>query len=243
LRPAGPHSPTLHSLLRYLEERGFEGAPQVVGSGFDVDGRETLSFLEGDRLDPRVPTEEEAWAIGSRLRELHDVTEGFVAPKDATWQPSFLRQLGNPRLIGHCDLAPWNVLFTPNNTCVFIDWETAGPVDPLIDLAHAAWLNARLFSDDIAEKEGLPSLDVRTQTLRALVDGYALPASERSTLFDRMIEVAVHSIAAEADEFSVTRDTETSRALWGMAWRARSASWMLANRAAIRHALTRSLTT
>ena len=238
LRSPGPHTAALHGLLRYLDERGFAGAPRVIGSGFDEDGRETLSFVEGDQLDPRVPTEEEAWAVGSQLRQLHDLTEAFVAPSDAAWQPSFVRSLGNPHRIGHCDAAPWNVVFSPTGDCSLIDWEAAGPVDPVIDLAHAAWLNPRLFSDDIAEKENLPPLGVRVRVLRALVDGYALPATERSTLFDRMIEVAVHSIAAEADEGRVTQETASSPALWGMAWRGRSAAWMLTNGEAIRAALS-----
>ena len=41
LRPTGPWTPTVHSLLRHLEEVGFSGAPRVVGSGFAPDGRET----------------------------------------------------------------------------------------------------------------------------------------------------------------------------------------------------------
>ena len=45
-----------------------------------------------------------------------------------------------------------------------IDWETAGPADPMIELAQACWLNAKLFSDDVAEREGLPSLLTRLES-------------------------------------------------------------------------------
>lgn len=39
-----------------------------------------------------------------------------------------------------------------------IDWEFAGPVDALVEVAHAAWLNAQLHDDDTAERCGLPQL-------------------------------------------------------------------------------------
>ena len=34
----------MHALLRHLEEAGFTGAPRLVDSGLDQDGRETLTF-------------------------------------------------------------------------------------------------------------------------------------------------------------------------------------------------------
>ncbi len=37
-----------------------------------------------------------------------------------------------------------------------VDWEYAGPVDRLTELAYACWLNAQLHDDDIAERQGLP---------------------------------------------------------------------------------------
>mgnify|MGYP000462372643 CR=1 FL=1 len=56
-----------------------------------------------------------------------------------------------------------------------IDWEYAGPVDPLVELAQACWLNAKLHDDVVAEIEGLPSLAEHAQQLRAILDGYELP--------------------------------------------------------------------
>ena len=37
-----------------------------------------------------------------------------------------------------------------------IDWETAGPVDPLVELAQLCWLNAKLHDDIVAGIERLP---------------------------------------------------------------------------------------
>jgi hypothetical protein len=44
-RPAGPWTRTVHAYLRHLERQGFSGAPRVLG--FDEQGREVLSFLDG----------------------------------------------------------------------------------------------------------------------------------------------------------------------------------------------------
>ena len=45
-RSTGPWTPAVHALLRHLEAVGFEGAPRVLGS--DDQGREVLTFIEGD---------------------------------------------------------------------------------------------------------------------------------------------------------------------------------------------------
>lgn len=238
LRNAGPHSATVHALLRHLADAGFNGAPRVVGEGFAPDGRETLSFIEGEILHPGLPTIEGAAALGSLLRELHEATDSFDPGPGAVWQPWFGRSLGTgPRVIGHCDAAPWNVVTRDAIPIALIDWEVAGPADPLVDLAQAAWLNSRLFSDDIAEREGLPPVHDRARRLRAVVDGYGLERASRDGFVTLMVEFAIHSTAADADEGSVGPETQASRALWGMAWRARSAAWMLHHRQTLEAAL------
>ena len=46
----------------------------------------------------------------------------------------------------------------------FIDWVTAGPTDPLDEIAATAWLNAQLHDDDIAERQDLPSARARPRS-------------------------------------------------------------------------------
>ena len=205
LRPARPWTPTIHSLLRHLEEAGFAGAPRVVGSGFAPDGRETLSYIEGEVTHPGPWTIEGAAGVGHLLRSLHEATASYRPAPDAVWPPWFGRHLGGPnRVIGHCDVAAWNIVARDGLPVALIDWETAGPVDPMIELAQACWLNAKLFSDDVAEREGLPSLGVRARQLRAIVDAYGLSAQQRLGFVDLIIGYAIHDTAETADEFGVT---------------------------------------
>lgn len=111
LRPAGPWTPTVHSLLRHLEEVGFAGSPRVVGSGLARDGRETLTYIEGEFTHPGPWTLEGAAGVGELLRELHEATASYRPPPDAIWPPWFGRSIGGPhRVIGHCDVAAWNIV-------------------------------------------------------------------------------------------------------------------------------------
>lgn len=119
-----------------------------------------------------------------------------------------------------------------------IDWEQAGPVDPLVELAQLCWLNAHLFDDDLEASIGLPPLAARAQKLRSIVDGYGLAAKDRARLVPTMIELAIADAANEAIQARLTPDsTGPVDALWAMAWRARSAAWMGRNRAALEAAL------
>lgn len=237
-----PCSRTVHSLLRHLEQEGFYGATRVVGSGFDATGRETLSYIEGSFTHPGPWSAEGAAGVGRLLRELHDATATYVPPPDAQWAPWFGRELGgSKRVIGHCDAAPWNIVARQGRPVALIDWETAGPVDPLVDLALAAWLNAKLHDDRVAAREGLPPLDVRARQLRAIADGYRLPRAARMHLVEQIIEVAIHATAAEADEAGILPDTPATsldpQVLWGLAWRARGAAWIMRHRRVLEAAL------
>lgn len=118
-----------------------------------------------------------------------------------------------------------------------IDWGAAGPVDPLVELAQACWLNAKLHSDDVAEIEGLPPLADRARQLRLMVDAYGLTATQRRGFVERIIEFVVYDTADQADEAGVTRDTTDPGALWGLTWRARTAAWLLGHRRTLDNAL------
>ncbi len=242
LRDAGPWTPTVHSLLRHLEQVGFAGAPRVVGTGFDSDGRETITFVEGEFLE-RGPWSLEAIAtIGQLLRDLHTATASFRPPQDAVWWAWFGRSLGGPaHCFGHCDVGPWNIVTRQGLAFALIDWERAGPVDPLVDLVQACWLNCKLYDDIVAEREGLPPLAERAFQLRALLDAYGLAASQRDGFVERILEFVVHATANEADEAAVTPDTTSNQTapelVWALSWRARSAAWIYRNRAVLQNAL------
>jgi hypothetical protein len=245
LGEAGPWSVTVLALLRHLEEAGFAGAPRVAGSGFAADGREMLSYVPGASPQPYAWSEDAVAGVGVLLRELHSAASTFVPPPGACWKPWFGRDLPGPHpVIGHCDTGPWNIIAHGGRPVALVDFEFPGPVDAVWELAQAAWLNAQLHDDDVAERLGLPDLASRGRQLRLILDGYGLPARQRRGFVDKMITFAVHSARAEAVEFGVTPQTTAGSThsgypfVWAITWRTRSASWMLTHRAHLQQAIS-----
>ena len=240
-REAGPWAATVHTLLRHLEIAGFHGAPRVVGSGFDDCGRETLTYIDGEVMFPGPWPEEAMPFLGQLLRDLHEATESFPIPESAVWRKWYGRSLGGPnRVIGHCDMGPWNIIARDGLPVALIDWEVAGPVDPIFELAQTCWLNAQLHDDDIAERVGLGTLNDRARHARLILDGYGLPQSKRKGFVSKLIELAVIDAAEQAIEVNVTPETKDHSSLWAITWRTRSAAWMLRNRAALENCIEKS---
>jgi Ser/Thr protein kinase RdoA (MazF antagonist) len=241
IRDSGPWTPAVHALLRHLEETGFAAAPRLAGPGLDQDGRELLTFIDGEFTQPGPWSLEGAAALGALLRDLHQATRTFRPPAGAVWFPWHGRDLGGPdTIIGHCDVAPWNIVARDGLPVALIDWETAGPVDPLVELAQLCWLNAKLHDDIVAQRENLPPAADRARQLAAIVDAYGLTTAQRRGFLDQIIQFAICDTAAEADDAAIMAETTAHpTALWAMAWRARSAAWMIRNRRTLENALTR----
>ena len=238
-RGSGPRSATTMALLRHLEREGFDHAPRVLGSGFDDKGRETLSFVAGESPHPYAWDDDALPMLGQMLRQLHAASESFVPGDNAIWRPWFGREMGQPSVIGHCDTGAWNIIAQAGRPVALIDWEAAGPVDPLIELAQACWLNALLFDDDLAETLGLESVDARARQVRLLLDGYALPRAQRHGFVGLMRDFAIACAANEAIEAGITPDSVDPTPLWAVTWRVRSAGWLVRHHDAIERVILR----
>lgn len=128
-RPSGPSSQVVRAVLLHLERHGFDAAPRWLG--VDEEGRDMLSWIEGETLtergqmhpyvgDPpeRVTfTDDQLRAVFRLLRLLHD-TFG----KDA---------------ICHGDFGPWNLVWREGLPVGIIDFDHAYPGDAAEDVAYA----------------------------------------------------------------------------------------------------------
>ncbi|MDP9253206.1 MAG: phosphotransferase [Chloroflexota bacterium] len=196
-RRAGPWTPAVHALLRYLEDAGFE-APRV--RGIDEQGREILDYIPGEAysgsenpVPDRVLDDEHLVAAARLLRRYHDVVSGFSSPSGATWR---LVAPTEHELICHNDWSPWNALFREGQLAVMLDWDLAGPGSRLWDLANAAYCWVSLISE-----ARLFSLADRARRTRLFCDAYGL--EDRSELLSTMslrIDYVARFIEARARE-------------------------------------------
>ena len=236
LRPFKPWTRSVHALLRHLEAAGFGGAPRVVGSGVSDDGREVVTFIEGERAVSWP--DEGLFELGAMLRALHGAAALFVAPPDAQWQDWWNRSQEPGAVCSHGDTGPWNVVQRDGHPVAFIDWEFAGPLDPLDAVAELTWLNAQFHDDDVAERQGLPPAAERIRRAAFVLEGYELARAERAGFVTRMIECAVRQCAYDAMVLGITREsTEAQPGLWTLAWQIRSAAWMIRHRPALQRVL------
>jgi hypothetical protein len=180
-RSVGPWTPTVHAYLRHLEGRGFEGAPRALG--FDDQGREVLSFLDGVVASSsdwtrghanRVPagglSDDALLEVGRLIRSLHDAAADF-RPVDPVW-----REYAYPVLPGeivcHGDLGPHNTVYRDGWPVGFIDWDGARPNEPLLELGFAAWSYVPLADDAYCREMGFEEPPDRARRLRLLADAY-----------------------------------------------------------------------
>jgi Phosphotransferase enzyme family len=196
-RPMGSWSPAVHEYLRHLESAGFAGSPRVLGVEGDC---EVLTYLDGDvavdphwqpghgnRLPPYARTDRALRGAAELVRQLHAAAAGF--------QPVITSYRFHPHppgageIVSHGDLGPWNTVYRDGVPVAFIDWDSAQPVDPLVDLASAAWTFVPLVPLGQLSEAGFDPLPDLPARLRLFLDAYGLadrkailPALTQSTL-------------------------------------------------------------
>lgn len=231
-RPAGEWSGSVHRLLAFLDGKGLR-APHPIGI---ADGAETLEYIEGEFVHPYKWTDEALFAVGQMTAALHRAGAEFPAAPQDRWKPWCLREIGKqPPVISHGDIAPWNMVTEQRMPKALIDWEYAGPIDPLVELSRVCWLFPQLVDDDLAEMYCLPSPEKRAEQVRLICEGYGLPREGRLGLTGQILETIICETAHEAIDPGLTFASEGP--LWGFAWRTRSLYWVWRNRKVLEQAM------
>lgn len=149
----------MHRLLRHFEQRGWPGAPRLLG--VDEHGREILTFLDG-HVAWRSPTEgvdsaESLARVARLVRQFHDLTAGTSLA-------------GDQEVVCHNDLSPKNTVYREAEghrllPVAFLDWDIAAPGARIHDVAHMCWqyLNLGPAVDDLA---------TTSRRLRMMCDAY-----------------------------------------------------------------------
>jgi hypothetical protein len=195
-RAAGPWTSAVQALLAHLAAKTFTGAPRPLG--FDEEGREVLTFLEGETVGSGKPWP--AWTraddtleqVARWMRSYHQAVADFIPPPDAVWRSGGHWSPG--LIIGHNDAAPYNAAWHRGRLAGFFDWDFAGPVTPEWDLAFTAFSWVPLHTRRTAAADGFTDFATRPHRLHRLLDSYGWSASTAEFL-----EVVQARVKAHAD--------------------------------------------
>ncbi|MFI6901716.1 phosphotransferase [Nonomuraea sp. NPDC050394] len=160
--------------MRHLEGKGFEGAPRVLG--IDSEGREVLTYLEGETMGVRrvwpewTRTEDTLRQVAWWLRDYHEAVADFVPPPDAEWRTGVRWSPG--MIIAHNDASSFNAAWSAGRLVGFFDWDFAGPTTVQSDLAWTALGWVPLHARRVAASEGFTDFAARPHRLRMFLESY-----------------------------------------------------------------------
>ncbi len=185
-RPAGPWSQQVQQLLQHIRRKGFDKAPEPFG--FDDQGREIVSYLQGDvpnyPLSLDVTSPEALTTSAKLLRDYHDATEDFLATvvhQPELWQ---LPPRSPWEVICHGDFAPYNIVFRGSQAVGIIDFDTAHPGPRSWDIAYALYRWSPFTSPN--NKDGFGNITDQIRRATMFCDAYGF--SDRKILVPLMIE-------------------------------------------------------
>ena len=193
-RPSGPWSESVHALLNHLQTVGFLAAPQSVG--FDADGNEILTFLDGEVCN--YPLSQAAASLAALessaklLRAYHDATVSFLQ-NQAAGQIWMFPARPPAQVICHGDFAPYNVVLGGDRAIGLIDFDTAHPGPRAWDLAYALYRWAPLTHS--ANPDGFGTLADQIDRASRFCTAYGLAPADRADL----VQWAITRLQALAD--------------------------------------------
>ena len=186
-RPRKPSSETVQALLGHLHDHGFDGCPRPLG--FDDQGREVLSFVEGRGgsvpLPPEAITDRALVEHARLIRQFHDASASFFTSSD-TWEPLLADTAEVPEIICHNDLSIPNTVYQHGLPHGLVDWDFAAPGRRLWDLAYAIWWIVPLHRPEFMRSVGWPEVE-QPRRLALFVGTYGLEG-ERGELLDVLRE-------------------------------------------------------
>ncbi|WP_374453960.1 phosphotransferase [Nocardioides sp.] len=189
-RPAGPHTPTVHSFLRHLRAQGLDCVPEPVS----LDGNtEALRFIEGDSGGAGWKHQHDERGLRSAaqlLRLIHDASAGWAPPDDAVFSAP-VAEGGEVFVNG--DPGPWNFVWRDGEAVALIDWDFLHWAPRRSDVAYALRWFAPMRDDDAALGwHHFPKVPDRRARIDAFLDAYGMPADFDVT--DAVVSRVRHTI-------------------------------------------------
>ena len=174
-RPTHWWTPAVHELLRYLESVGFQYSPRVLG--FDDEGREVLSFIEGESGADgwaKITTDEGLVKFAQLLRAYHEAVRSFKPSPLSEWAYS-TESLKPGEIMCHGDFGPWNIVWRGDEPVGILDWDMALPAQPRFDVLYALEYSAPFRDDETALSwHHFSSVPDRKHRIEVFAEAYGL---------------------------------------------------------------------
>jgi phosphotransferase family enzyme len=141
-RPPSETSEYVAAYLQHLTLMGFHGVPRFLGR--DAQGRDVLTFLDGDvpgdPVEPWAAADGVLPGVARLLRRLHDASRGFAGPPRPRQygRPAPRMPVREPRIVAHRDVTPQNTVFRDGVAWGLVDFDLCGETTRSIDLANTA---------------------------------------------------------------------------------------------------------
>src|SRR4051794_25203823 len=145
-REARQWTPSVHRLLQFLAEHGFDASPRPLA----IDGEtELVEYIDGQvgnyPLSENVKSSAALVSAAQVLRRLHDTARDFERRDDDLWM---FPPRDGADTICHGDFAPYNCVFDSERVIGIIDFDTAHPAPRVWDIAYALYRFAPFTGDE-----------------------------------------------------------------------------------------------
>ncbi len=245
-RPTGPHSELVHRALVHLEDAGADCAPWFLG--IDQQGREILSFIEGEVAGRPWPgwvaDPDRGISVAKVLRRLDDALASFGLPDDLpvrAWPSGAPEPVGPAAsFLGHRDVTPENTIFRDGRAVALIDFDLLKPSSRVDEVANLLrwWAGWTAPEDRDPVFAGVDPGDRG----RLLAEAYGLSEEEREWVVPVSVSATQqtwHAMLFRAEEFG-----GGWRRMWdeGIGEQLkRREGWLVAEQSELRRAMTQDL--
>ncbi len=182
-RPVSAWTPAVHALLRHLEAVDFPYSPRVLG--FDQDGREVLTYVEGESGQSgwsKVVSDDGLRSVAHLLRDYHRAIAGWRRDPDLVWSSGIQEPGTDPAnpddIVCHGDFGPWNLVWHGGRPVGILDWDLAYPAPPRCDVVYALEYLAPFRSNaECVASLGYPAPPDRPHRVEVFAEAYGLAST------------------------------------------------------------------
>ena len=165
---------TIHRFLLHVRSQGVKAVPEPLGLD---GGTERLRLLEGDSAGDgwyHQHTDEGLTSAARLLRRIHDASQSWRPPDDATWgTPAVDVASGEDLVFCHGDPGPWNFVWSNNSAIGLIDWDYLHPGPRIDDVAYALQWFVPLRCDEFAKDwHHFPEVPDRRHRIAVFLNAY-----------------------------------------------------------------------